>query len=141
GYRNLKRIGMNMIFVVTPLYALPVAAIYLALWMRVSAMRAATGVSFGDGGNAALLQRIRQHGNCAEWMSFVLILMMLAEGLGAPAIWLHVSGVLLLIGRIAHPFGLKADTAGHPLRYVGNGSNILAALTAMVYISIHIIGQ
>lgn len=130
-----------MIFVVTPLYALPVAAIYLALWMRVSAMRAATGVSFGDGGNAALLQRIRQHGNCAEWMSFVLILMMLAEGLGAPAVWLHVSGVLLLIGRIAHPFGLKADTAGHPLRYVGNGSNILAALTAMVYISIHIIGQ
>lgn len=130
-----------MIFIVTPLYALPVAAIYLALWMRVSAMRGATGVSFGDGGNAALLQRICQHGNCAEWMSFVLILMMLAEGLGAPAVWLHVSGVLLLIGRIAHPFGLKVDTAAHPLRYVGNGSNILAALTAMVYISIHIIGQ
>ncbi|WP_342847990.1 hypothetical protein [Ahrensia kielensis] len=37
-----------MIFVVTPLYALPVAAIYLALWMRVSAMRGATGMSFGN---------------------------------------------------------------------------------------------
>ena len=129
-----------MIFEITPLYALPAAAIYLALWMRVSAMRGTTGVSFGDGGNLLLLQRIRQHGNCAEWTCFVLILMILAEGTGASAVWLHVSGVLLSIGRIAHPFGLKADTAAHPLRYVGNGSNILAALTAMVYIFTNIFG-
>ncbi len=33
---------------------------------------------------------------------------------------------LLVIGRLAHPFGLKADNAGHPLRYVGNGTNMLA---------------
>lgn len=129
-----------MIFTVTPLYALPVAAIYLILWFRVSAMRSAQGVSFGDGGNALLLQRIRQHGNCAEWSAFVIILMILAEGMGAPALYLHISGALLLIGRIAHPFGLKADNAGHPLRYVGNGTNILAALNAMVCLGANIVG-
>jgi len=129
-----------MTFAVTPLYALPVAAIYLILWFRVSAVRSATNISFGDGGNALLLQRIRQHGNCAEWSAFVLILMMLAEGMGTPAIWLHISGALLLLGRVAHPFGLVADNAGHPLRYVGNGSNILASLNAMVCIAIHILG-
>ncbi|MGF6155094.1 putative membrane protein YecN with MAPEG domain [Ensifer sp. KUDG1] len=129
-----------MIFTVTPLYALPVAAIYLILWFRVSAMRSAQGVSFGDGGNALLLQRIRQHGNCAEWSAFVVILMVLAEGMGAPALYLHISGALLLIGRIAHPFGLKADNAGHPLRYVGNGTNILAALNAMVCLGANIVG-
>ncbi|MGF6254041.1 MAPEG family protein [Ensifer sp. ZNC0028] len=129
-----------MIFTVTPLYALPVAAIYLILWFRVSAMRSAQGVSFGDGGNALLLQRIRQHGNCAEWSAFVVILMILAEGMGAPALYLHISGALLLIGRIAHPFGLKADNAGHPLRYVGNGTNILAALNAMVCLGANIVG-
>ncbi len=128
------------VFAITPLYALPVAAIYLLLWFRVSAVRSASGVSFGDGGNALLLQRIRQHGNCAEWSVFVLILMMLAEGMGTPAIWLHVSGGLLLVGRIAHPFGLVAHSAGHPLRYVGNGTNLLAALNAMVCIGIHILG-
>lgn len=123
----------------TPLYALPVAAIYLILWFRVSALRSAEGVSFGDGGNALLLQRIRQHGNCAEWSAFIIILMMLAEGMGAPALYLHISGALLLIGRIAHPFGLKADNAGHPLRYVGNGTNILAALNAMVWLGVNAI--
>ncbi len=120
------------LFSVTPLYALPVALIYLILWFRVSGLRAATRTSFGDGGNALLLQRMRQHGNCAEWSAFILILMILAEGMAAPALYLHVSGALLLIGRIAHPFGLKPDNAGHVLRYVGNGTNILAALNAMI---------
>jgi uncharacterized protein len=129
-----------MTFVVTPLYALPVALIYLVLWMRVTAMRSAQGVSVGDANNPALLQRIRQHGNCAEWSSFILILMILAEGMGAPALYLHISGALLLIGRIAHPFGLKLETAGHPLRYVGNGTNILAALNAMVCLGVNILG-
>jgi hypothetical protein len=128
-----------MIFTVTPVYALPVALIYLILWFRVSARRGATGTSFGDGGDMLLLQRIRQHGNCAEWTSLVLILMILAEGMTAPAVYLHISGALLLIGRIAHPFGLKLDNAGHPLRYVGNGSNILAALNAMVCLAVNLI--
>ncbi len=127
-------------FSVTPLYALPVALIYLVLWFRVSSVRSALNVSFGDGGNAMLLQRIRQHGNCAEWSTFMLILMILAEGMGAPVMWLHISGVLLLIGRIAHPFGLKAHTAGHPLRYVGNGTNLLASLNAMVCIAVQLLG-
>lgn len=129
-----------MIFAVTPLYALPLAAIFLVLWFRVSSIRSASGISFGDGGNTLLLQRIRQHGNFVEWTCFVLILMILAEGMGAPAIYLHISGGLLLLGRIAHPFGLKPDNAGHPLRYVGNGTNILATLNAMVCLGVNILG-
>ena len=127
-----------MVFETTPLYALPVAAICLLLWFRVSSMRSETGVSFGDGGDPALLRRIRQHGNCLEWSGFVLILMILAEGMGASALWLHAAGTLLLLGRIAHPFGLVAGNAGHPLRYVGNGTNLLAALTAMVCIGLNL---
>jgi uncharacterized membrane protein YecN with MAPEG domain len=87
------------------------------------------------------LQRIRQHGNCAEWSGFVLILMILAEGMGTPALWLHATGLLLLVGRIAHPFGLVEGNAGHPLRYLGNGTNLLAALTAMTAIGINIPGH
>lgn len=129
-----------MTFVVTPLYALPLAAIFLVLWFRVSSVRSATGISFGDGGNAMLLQRVRQHGNFVEWTSMVLILMILAEGMGAPALYLHISGALLLIGRIAHPFGLKPDNAGHPLRYVGNLANILATVNLMVCLGVNILG-
>ena len=127
-----------MIFTVTPLYALPVAIIYMVLWMRVTSNRAALGQSIGDGGNADLLLRIRQHGNCAEWSSFLLILMIICEGMNAPSLYLHIGGALLLMGRIAHPFGLKKDNAAHVLRYVGNGSNMLAALNFMVCIGVNL---
>ena len=126
-----------MVFSITPIYALAVAVIWLILWFRVTS---AMGQSIGDGSDPQLLLRIRQHGNCADWAAFVLILMILAEGMGAPALYLHISGGLLVIGRIAHPFGLKVENAGHPLRYVGNGTNILAALNAMVCLGVNILG-
>lgn len=130
-----------MIFSVTPIYALPLALIFLVLWIRVSSIRSATKISFGDGGNMQLLQRVRQHGNFVEWACFVLILMMLAEGMGAPALYLHISGGLLVLGRIAHPFGLKFDNAAHPLRYVGNSTNMLATLNIMVCLVIKLLNQ
>lgn len=128
-----------MIFTITPMYALPVAVIYMALWMRVTSKRGAMAQSIGDGGNMDLLLRIRQHGNCAEWSCFLLILMILSEGMNAPGLYLHIGGALLVIGRIAHPFGLKKDNAAHVLRYVGNGSNMLATLTFMICISVNLV--
>jgi uncharacterized protein len=129
-----------MSFAVTPIYALPLAVILLILWLRVSQIRSATGISFGDDGNRVLLRRVRQHGNFIEWVPFVLVLMILAEGMGAPALYLHISGVLLLVGRVAHPFGLVDGNAGHPLRYVGNGTNILAVLNLMICLGVNLLG-
>lgn len=129
-----------MNFDVTALYALPLAAIYLVLWFGVSSMRSARKLSIGDGGDSGMLLRMRRHGNFVEWVPMVLILMILAEGMGAPDMYLHVTGILLLVGRIAHPFGLKADNAAHPLRYVGNGTNILATLNVMVCLAVNLAG-
>lgn len=127
-----------MLFTTTPVYALAVSIIYTILWFRVTSFRGSNGISIGDGGQAALLLRTRQHGNCAEWSSFLLILMILAEGTGAPALYLHITGALLLVGRMTHPFGLQIDNAGHPLRYVGNGTNILATLVVMICLVVNL---
>lgn len=127
-----------MVFSITPVYAFVIACIYLILWLRVTALRASLNQSIGYGDDPRLLLRVRQHGNCSEWSSFILILMILAEGMGAPDLYLHISGSLLLIGRIAHPFGLKIDNAGHPLRYLGNGTNILAALNTMICLAMNL---
>ena len=54
--------------------------------------------------------------------------MLMAEAQGTGAAWIHGAGVLLVIGRLAHPFGLTIENASHPLRYVGNGTNIVAML-------------
>jgi uncharacterized membrane protein YecN with MAPEG domain len=121
-----------MQFEVTALYAIPLAVIYLILWFRVTSTRAALKVSIGDGGDSALHEKIRHHGNFVEWVPMILILMLLAEGNRAEAFYLHISGTLLLVGRLAHPFGLKAAQATHPLRIVGNSTNILATLNVLI---------
>ena len=129
-----------MTLAITPVYGLATAIIYMLLWMRVTSKRGALGQSIGDGGDSELLLRVRQHGNCAEWSSFLLILMILSEAIGAPGVYLHIGGALLLLGRIAHPFGLKIENAAHLLRYVGNGSNMLATLVLMICLGVNILG-
>lgn len=129
-----------MAFQTTALYALPLAVLGLALWFRVSMMRAELKVSIGDAGHPGLHERIRQHGNFIEWVPMVLVLMVVAEGNGAGASWLHIAGALLLAGRVIHPFGLKAGHAGHPLRYVGNTASLLAMLTVMVCLAVLSLG-
>ena len=140
GANKQKRTNI-MTLSITPIYGLAVACIYMALWMRVTSKRAALGQSIGDGGDTDLLLRVRQHGNCAEWSCFLLILMILSEGIGAPGMYLHIAGGLLLLGRIAHPFGLKKDNAAHVLRYVGNGSNMLATVVLMICLGVNVLGM
>jgi len=135
GYRNPEE-DVFMLFPTTALYALPLALLFLVLWFRVSAARSRLKVSIGEAGDAGLHERIRQHGNFVEWVSVVLILMILAEGNGADAIWVHITGALLLAGRLIHPFGLKAGNAAHPLRIVGNSANLLATLNVMVCLAV-----
>jgi hypothetical protein len=126
-----------MSFAITTTYALPLIVIWFALWIGVTSTRAGYNASIGDAGRADLLLKIRRHGNFIEWVPFVLVLMILAEAQRASPLFLHAAGALLLIGRIAHPFGLKIDNASHPLRYVGNGTNILAvAVLAIALIRI-----
>ncbi len=119
---------------VTTAYALPLIVIWFTLWIGVTSSRPTYKASIGDAGSADLLLKIRRHGNFIEWVPFVLLLMVLAESQGAGRLWLQIAGALLLIGRIAHPFGLKIDNPGHPLRYVGNGTNILAV--AILFIAL-----
>lgn len=129
-----------MIFSTTPLYALIVAVIWIVLWFRVRNRRALLKQSIGDGGDQQLLLRIRQHGNCAEWSGFILILMILAEGSGVSSNWLNVSGILLVIGRIAHPFGLDVEKTGKVLRYVGNSTNLLSSCILLIAMSVALFG-
>ncbi|MCR5858861.1 MAPEG family protein [Mesorhizobium sp. J428] len=130
-----------MLFQVTALYALPLAVLFLILWFRVTVARSKLKISIGDGGNVVLHEKVRQHGNFVEWVAIVLPLMVIAEGNDAAAIWLHTSGALLLVGRIVHPFGLKANNAAHPLRIVGNTASLLATLNVMVCLVFTIFGS
>ena len=62
-----------------------------------------------------------------------IILLGVLEANGASMIFLHVLGVLLLVSRIAHPLGLKADNFSHPLRAIGAGGTILMMVVGAGY--------
>lgn len=62
---------------ITSVYAAAIALLLLALSWRVIEARRAGRVSLGDGGDRALLRRIRAQGNCAEYAPMGLILLAL----------------------------------------------------------------
>lgn len=98
-----------MAIAVTAVYAAILGIYFVTLSFYVSAVRAKTGVGLGDGGNAQMLVAMRRHGNTAEFTPFALLLMALAEAMGFGSAWLHACGVLLVAGRLIHPFGVAED--------------------------------
>ena len=95
--------------VITPLYAVALTALFITLSLRVIALRRSGRVSLGDAGDPALLARIRAQGNCAEYAPLGIVLLLLAELAGAAPALLHLSGLLLLVGRICHAWALSGS--------------------------------
>jgi len=84
------------------------ACALLNLWlgMRVSQLRIRDKVSVGDGGNAAVTARMRAHANFVEYTPIFLILLGLVELARGTQTWLWAVGILFVIGRLLHPFGM-----------------------------------
>lgn len=92
---------------ITPLYAGALAILYLALSYRVVQQRG-HGVSLGDGGDQELLRRIRGHGNFAEYVPFILLMLAMLEIGGVTPPWLlHLLGATLLVARLLHGISLS----------------------------------
>ncbi|MGB8326362.1 MAG: MAPEG family protein [Steroidobacteraceae bacterium] len=92
---------------VTPLYAGVLALWYFVLSYRVTQLRGPGGPSLGDGGNPALLRRMRAHGNFAEYVPFILLMIGLLELTHFPGYLLHALGLTLLIARLLHGYALS----------------------------------
>lgn len=92
---------------ITALYASLLALVFIVLSVRVIGTRRGAKVRLGDGGNEALLRRMRVHANFAEYTPLCLILLGLAESLAAPGWLLHAAGAAFLAGRLAHAYGVS----------------------------------
>ena len=90
---------------VTPLYAGLLALLYLVLSYRIVLMR--NKVSIGDGGDPILLRRIRAHGNFAEYVPLILIMLGILELNHLPFYALHIIGLTLLIARLLHGYAFS----------------------------------
>jgi uncharacterized membrane protein YecN with MAPEG domain len=112
------------------------AAALLNLWLarRVGQTRVAHKVLLGDGGNEALIARMRAQANFVEYTPFVLILIGLVELADGPRIWLWAVGVIYILARIAHAFGMERRSPDPlQLRTIGMAGTALILFGLAVY--------
>ncbi|MEZ5707887.1 MAG: MAPEG family protein [Blastomonas sp.] len=90
------------------------AAALINVWLMIRCGQARTSqkVSVGDGGNEVVIRRMRAHSNFVEYTPFVLILIAALELTSGSATWLWVVGILFMLGRIAHGFGMDGGKLG-----------------------------
>jgi uncharacterized protein len=123
---------------ITALYAALLGIFFSVLSARVIALRGVTPLhwlAFNNYGEKALKRSVRAHGNFVEYVPMVLVLMYLAEGSDLSDMRLHITGLLLLVGRLMHGICFGFMEFNMPLRVVG----MVLTLAALVNISISLL--
>jgi uncharacterized membrane protein YecN with MAPEG domain len=120
---------------ITALYAGLLTPLFILLAIRVVQARHGARVGVGDGGDPALLRRMRVQANFAEYVPMALLLMALAESLSTRGWLLHALGVALVLARIVHAAGMSQPRENFKLRTAGIattfGVMIVAALACV----------
>ncbi|MDH7797150.1 MULTISPECIES: MAPEG family protein [unclassified Beijerinckia] len=120
-----------MSMLITGFYAGILGLIMLALIANVGRLRGKTGVALGNaGGDRDLLVADRRHMNFIENVPLALLLLAIIEANGAPHLWVHILGVVLVLSRLIHPFGLNPDSMRSLCRAIGAGGTMLVTLVA-----------
>lgn len=105
------------------------AAALINLWLatRIGRLRMQRKVMIGDGGDEALTARMRAQSNFVEYTPIFLILIGLIELAEGSKTWLWIVGILYILARIVHVFGMDR-LQGSPLRTIGAAVTMLATL-------------
>lgn len=113
----------------------------MVLTVAVIRFRFTNNVSLGDGGDGALSQRIRAHGNFVEFAPLHLIAMLSMMQLGTSSLMLHVVGAAFLVGRVLHGWGITRPDASNLARQLGTILTLLSFLIAIVYLIVLIVSS
>ena len=66
-----------------------------------------------------LLRAIRVQGNFIEYVPLALLLLGYLEFMGLSVVWVHSLGLALVVARVLHPFGLRAERGPNFFRVTG----------------------
>jgi len=97
--------------VITPVYVALTALLMVVLASRVARLRGKLRVSLGDGGSDLITVASRGFGNLTEYAPVVLLLLLMMEIGGVPALWLHIYGSIFIFFRVLHPLSLMQGGA------------------------------
>ncbi|ENO1229520.1 hypothetical protein FR729_23070 [Vibrio alginolyticus] len=95
---------------ITALYANILAILIIWLAVQVIKQRRLNQIAYADGGVEALQIARSAQSNATEYIPITLILMVLLEFNSAYPTWIHLTGIIFVIGRVIHAKGiLKKD--------------------------------
>jgi uncharacterized protein len=122
--------------------SLAAAAAIINIWlaMRCGRLRASEKILHGDGGNAALLRRMRAQSNFIEYTPIALILIAAIELSAKGGTWLAVVGAVYMAGRVLHAFGMDSPEASK-LRMIGILSTFLVLIGLAIIAVLIALGQ
>jgi uncharacterized membrane protein YecN with MAPEG domain len=104
---------------VIPIYAALLAFFYVYLSARTIGVRRKAKISIGDGGDDEMLRAMRMHANFAEYAPITLILLAFVDLQGGPIWLLHSLGVLFVLARLSHAYGISSIQAPGKFRVAG----------------------
>jgi uncharacterized membrane protein YecN with MAPEG domain len=114
----------------TAFYAGMLAIVFIVLSFRVITKRRHYKIALGSDGQKLLQRAIRVHANFAEYVPFALLLMFLAEYSGLAPVYLHILGIVLLVARLSHAYGVSQQSEQLKFRVFGMLSTFLVMLAA-----------
>lgn len=122
---------------ITAFYGGLLAVLYLILSARVIAARRDAGTDLDRRRDAELFKLVRVQGNFTRYVPLTLILMALAESMAPPRPLIHLTGLLLLAGRLLHAYGASVSPPMTGYRFYGATLTLAAmALAAVICLSL-----
>ena len=122
-----------MTLAITPIYAAIIAILMAVLSTRVGFLRGRHGVALGDGGNRDMALAVRRFGNLSEYAAMAVVVLLLLELTGTPAVWLHAYGAALVVFRLLHTAILFDDMAAPAWKKAGRA--VSAGGTALLLVA------
>ena len=96
--------------------------------------RKLTNTNLGDGDNELMIRRIRIHGNFAEYIPLLLIILGLLEVSEVPSLWLVGFAALVVVGRLLHFYGLYSKDTPGLARILGMQMTLWPLLVGSIYL-------
>lgn len=129
---------MMLHFQITSFYAALLAILSVVWSGLVIAHRVKFKISLGWAQNPVMEKMVRIHGNFHEFIPLALVIMLLCELQNLATSILHLMGMALFLGRLAHAIGIYFYRGSNIFRFIGMCSTFLVLLGGAGFLLAHV---
>jgi len=122
---------------ILPVYAALLTLLFVFLSIRTIKARRRAQVGLGTGDHPDLSRAVRVHANFSEYAPLGLLLIYLVEIQSAASWFVHLLGMLLLVGRLLHAYGVSQSRENFKFRVSGMVMTFSSLLLSAFFLLLH----